>query len=213
MKPLSPRQAAAKNRGKLTFWWKDTQVNFKNDTYDPITFQPIEDSVGRWNAFTLQPGQEKSIVDSMWSYKGSGARDILWEAKIGDKLIGNFSATNPGMGTPTMVARGMRDLFYFKAVNREYYGYDYGYFNTPGMDGDKTGKKAKWGRISPNNLVKKPAGASVERFGYEYFTDNPGWNAFLPGEPVAIVSYLGDGNGNKTWSFAIAKEGTPQAVI
>ena len=215
MVTLSPRQAAATNRKKLTFWWKDTQVNFKNNTYDPITFQPINDSVGRWKAFTLQPGQEKSIVDSIWGR--TNTYDIYWKVTDGDKLIGEFFATNYSMQNALLKA-GTDDLYQFKtSLNRERYGYNAGYFNRPKVEEGEIGKKDKFGKINTNNLVKKRSidgdYGPQSLWGYTYYTDNPGWNAFLPGEPVAIVSYLGDGNGNKTFSFAIAKEGTPQAVI
>ena len=192
----------------------NTEVNFKNNTLKPITVSPVASSVGRWNAFTLQPGEDwRRITDS---HGGSGNYDIEFKVEVNpkgpnnDKLIGTFRADNPWYDACYMQSM-TKDIWYAKnsdandPIVRDGKAYYSQYYDSGTRMDIAKGKKRVFGAADvskmdkyTDQITKESGSRYIDRF-YTQIANE----AFTPDFPTARVEYLGELRSSKAWNFVV----------
>ena len=192
---------------------RPTKIVFKNYTKKPITISPIKSSFGRWDAFTLQPNQFKSIKDSNG---GTGNYDIEWSVKVNpigiknDVLTGQFRADNPftfwGLMYEAYVSAQEESKSIFFAYRDEnltppwsYKDNSWVYNNSFASDGTARFGKADVNKLTPMDAYSEP--------GWYYTSDADIYAPFDKTVPFADVSPVADISGAKTWWFVMQEWG------
>jgi hypothetical protein len=187
-----------------------TQINFINNTNDAITFAPIYSSISFFDSFVLAPGERRQFY---MKHGGVGNYDFEWSAIIDkaapeeDVIIGKYRADNPWYGAPYFKSLS-DDNFYLKQLAGDEATYDGITYPAAYWPWEKVspevGERVQFGKINKDGLISREIYYSTNKMYYST-SSTP---SFIPGQPFANVSYLGEGlHDRKTWEFMLEVAG------
>ena len=196
---------------------KDTLIRFTNSTGAPLAIKPVNSSIGKFERFSLEPGESRSLKGSN---PGAGNYDLEWDpivnprGKVNDLLLGTLRADNPFNKSPYMESLASETWFASSGKNFQTSSFDIRAYSSFYEKRITAGDESifYYGDADQSVMVRGKRTVKVSN------PDSPGLSSrkeldflytagFLDAMnrdlPIAKISYLGLVDGSYAWSFDV----------